>query len=111
MADAERLPVGGRPQVQVPFNAHAAALERRNRLPGVGCRANTRLSYTWDSSGDEAGRLNTVVSWTLTPTEGGTLVRMEQSGFRPDNEEFYRGASYGWQEMVAGLERVAAGLD
>lgn len=69
-----------------------------------------RLSYTWNSSGDEAGRLNTVVTWTLTPTGGGTLVRMEQSGFRPENDEFYRGAGYGWQKMVAGLERVTGGL-
>jgi hypothetical protein len=43
---------------------------------------------------------------------GGTHVRMEQSGFRPgDDEGFYQGASYGWQRFVAGLERVSAGLD
>jgi uncharacterized protein YndB with AHSA1/START domain len=29
------------------------------------------LSYTWNSSGDEAGRLATVVTFTLTPTNGG----------------------------------------
>jgi hypothetical protein len=36
---------------------------------------------------------------------------MEQSGFRPEDEANYQGASYGWQRFVAGLERVAAGLD
>jgi hypothetical protein len=36
---------------------------------------------------------------------------MEQSGFRPEDERFYQGANYGWQEMIAGLERAAAGLD
>lgn len=55
--------------------------------------------------------LKTVVTWTLTPTESGVLVRMEQSGFRPEGEAGYKGASYGWQRFVGGLERVAAGLD
>ena len=71
-----------------------------------------RLSYSWNASGDEAANgLKTVVTWTLTPTKGGTHVRMEQSGFRPEDERFYQGAGYGWQKMVAGLERAAAGLD
>jgi len=72
---------------------------------------NQRLSYSWNASGDEAaGGLKTVVTWTLTPTQGGVLVRMEQSGFRPEDEANYQGANYGWQRFVAGLERVAAGL-
>jgi uncharacterized protein YndB with AHSA1/START domain len=71
-----------------------------------------RLSYSWNASGDEAaGGLRTVVTWTLTPVTGGTQVRMEQSGFRPDEEANYQGANYGWQRYVGGLERVAAGLD
>ena len=70
-----------------------------------------RLAYSWNASGDEAANgLKTVVTWTLTPTEGGTHVRMEQSGFRPEEERNYQGASYGWQRFVAGLERVVAGL-
>jgi uncharacterized protein YndB with AHSA1/START domain len=72
---------------------------------------NKRLSYSWNASGAEAaGGLKTVVVWTLTPTKGGTLVRMEQSGFRPDQEGNYQGAAHGWQRFIAGLERVAAGL-
>jgi uncharacterized protein YndB with AHSA1/START domain len=70
-----------------------------------------RLSYSWNASGEEAaGGLRTVVTWTLTPTERGALVRMEQSGFRPEDEANYQGARHGWQRLVAGLERVAAGL-
>ena len=72
---------------------------------------NERLSYTWNASGDEAaGGLKTVVTWTLSPTKGGVLVRMEQSGFRPEEEVNYQGATYGWQRFFAGLERVVAGL-
>ena len=68
-----------------------------------------RLSYSWNASGEEAANgLKTVVTWTLTPTATGTLVRMEQSGFRAEDESFYRGAGYGWQKMIAALEQVAA---
>jgi uncharacterized protein YndB with AHSA1/START domain len=70
-----------------------------------------RLSYSWNASGDEAaGGLKTTVTWTLTPTKTGTLLRLEQSGFRPDEEASYRGATYGWQKFIGGLERVVAGL-
>ena len=73
---------------------------------------NERLSYSWNASGEEAaGGLKSVVTWTLMPTSGGTLVRMEQSGFRPEDEANYHGANYGWQRFVGGLERVAATLD
>ena len=71
-----------------------------------------RLSYSWNASGDEAADgLKTVVTWTLTPTKAGVLVRMEQSGFRPEDEANDQGAKYGWQRYIGGLERVAAGLD
>jgi uncharacterized protein YndB with AHSA1/START domain len=46
----------------------------------------------------------------LVATEGGTLVRMEHSGFQPDQEAAYKGAKYGWQKFIGGLERVVAGL-
>jgi len=67
---------------------------------------NKKLSYSWNSLG-----LESVVVWTLVATSGGTLVRMEQSGFRPDQEAAYKGANYGWQKFIGGLERVVAGLE
>jgi uncharacterized protein YndB with AHSA1/START domain len=67
---------------------------------------NKKLSYTWNALG-----LESVVVWTLTPTGGGTLVRMEQSGFRPDQDANYQGANYGWRKFIGGLEQVLAGLD
>ena len=66
---------------------------------------NKKLSYSWSSLG-----LVSVVVLTLVATKGGTLVRMEQSGFRPDQEANYQGANYGWQKFIAGLERVVAKL-
>ena len=103
------------PVVGRGFNFRATPMPHWNGV--VDCQVlivepHERLSYSWNASGDEAaGGLRTVVTWTLTPTKGGTQVRMEQSGFRPDEEANYQGANYGWQRYVGGLERVAAGLD
>ncbi len=69
-----------------------------------------RLLNTWNGSGEEAATgLKTVVTWTLTLTPGGTHVRMERSGFRPNGVADYQGANYGWQRFISGLERVVAG--
>jgi uncharacterized protein YndB with AHSA1/START domain len=64
------------------------------------------LSYTWAAYG-----LESVVTWTLTPTRTGTLLRMEQSGFRPDQKQAYHGARHGWQQSFAVLEQVLAWTD
>jgi uncharacterized protein YndB with AHSA1/START domain len=67
---------------------------------------NSRLSYSWGTMG-----MTSVVAWTLTPTEGGTHVRMEQTGFRSEEDAAYKGATYGWQKFIAKLESVVGGLD
>ena len=48
---------------------------------------------------------------TLTPTRTGTHLRMEQTGFRPDQPQNYQGAKYGWQKFFANLEQVLARVD
>jgi uncharacterized protein YndB with AHSA1/START domain len=63
-----------------------------------------QLSYSWNALG-----LESVVLFTLAPTPGGTHLRMEHSGFRPDQQTAYQGANYGWQKFLGGLERVLAG--
>ena len=64
------------------------------------------LSYTWGAYG-----LDSVVTWTLTPTRTGTHLRMEQSGFPPDQRQGYQGATYGWQRFLANLEQVVSRMD
>jgi uncharacterized protein YndB with AHSA1/START domain len=64
------------------------------------------LAYSWAAHG-----LESTVTWTLTPTSGGTRLRMEQSGFRPDQEPFYQGAKMGWQSFFAKLEQVLARVE
>jgi uncharacterized protein YndB with AHSA1/START domain len=77
----------------------------------VDCRVleiepNRTLSYTWDAYG-----LESTVTWTLTPAGSGTHLRMEQAGFRPDQEQAYQGAKFGWQRFFENLEQVLARAD
>jgi uncharacterized protein YndB with AHSA1/START domain len=67
---------------------------------------NKTLSYTWAAMG-----LDSVVTWTLTPTHTGTHLRMEQSGFRGDQQQAYQGAKFGWQRFFANLEQILARVD
>jgi len=67
---------------------------------------NKTLSYSWAAYG-----LESVVTWTLTPTSKGTHLRMEQTGFRPDQQQAYQGAKGGWPQFLAKLEQVLARME
>ena len=69
------------------------------------CEPLRRLAYSWRAMG-----LNSVVTWTLTPFEGGARLVMEQSGF-PNTGGFYQGAQHGWGKMLDDLEPVLTRLD
>ena len=64
------------------------------------------LSYTWSAYG-----LESVVTFTLTPTGTGTHLRMEQAGFRPDQQQAFKGAKAGWLQFLAALEKLLARAD
>lgn len=71
-----------------------------------------RLSYTWNfAHEDPAYNLASVVTFTLAPTATGTLLRMEQAGFRPDQKQAFGGARHGWQDFFSKLEDVLARID
>ena len=73
---------------------------------------NRTLSYTWNFAHEDAAyALQSVVTFTLTPTATGTHLRMEQSGFRPDQKQAFGGANAGWQQFLANLEQVLARID
>jgi uncharacterized protein YndB with AHSA1/START domain len=59
------------------------------------------LAYSWAAYG-----LESVVTWTLAPSGAGTRLRMEQSGFRADQEQAFQGARVGWGRFLAQLEQV-----
>lgn len=64
------------------------------------------LCYSWAAHG-----LESVVTWTLTETDSGTHLKMEQSGFVPGQEQAYHGARSGWEQFLDRLEEVIAGHD
>ena len=63
-----------------------------------------KLSYTWVVGFG----LDTVVTFTLTPTASGTRLNLVQSGFRPDQKQNFGGARYGWRMMGGRLEDLLA---
>jgi uncharacterized protein YndB with AHSA1/START domain len=65
-----------------------------------------RLSYSWRTLG-----LGSVVLFTLTPTNDGTLLRMEHSGFSSDQSAAYKGATYGWKKFLGNLDQLLERLD
>jgi len=65
----------------------------------VSCRlleieAYRKISYSW-----VVGGMDTVVTFTLTPTASGTRLSLVQSGFKPDQKRNFAGARYGWNMM------------
>jgi uncharacterized protein YndB with AHSA1/START domain len=96
-------------------NDFKPVMDHRFRLTadwgGVDCQVtalepNRTLAYRWDAMG-----LESIVTWTLTPTATGTSLRMEQVGFRPDQQQAYQGARFGWQRFFQNLDEVLARLD
>lgn len=94
-----------------PVVGHRFTL-RRNPKPDVNivvdCEVrevepNRTLSYTWS-----AFDLESVVTWTLTPTPSGTRLRMEHSGFGTDRKQAYAGAMAGWRQFFGKLETLLA---
>jgi uncharacterized protein YndB with AHSA1/START domain len=81
-----------RPDVNIVLDCEVLVVER-----------NKTLSYTWVGLG-----LESVVTWTLTPTRAGTHLRMEQSGFRSDQRQAYGGARSGWPRILEKLEQILA---
>ena len=69
------------------------------------------LSYRWDFPHDDpAYALRSIVTFTLTPTEAGTLLRVEQTGFRPEQKQAYGGAHAGWKGFLEKLETLLGDL-
>ncbi|GAA0640951.1 SRPBCC family protein [Brevundimonas lenta] len=70
---------------------------------------NRTLAYSWNFAHDDpAYALESVVTFTLTPSAEGTHLRMEQAGFRPDQKQAFGGAHAGWKQFLAALEDVVA---
>jgi len=91
------------PVVELELEPGAAFTFKTQPYPGwdgiVNCRileaeAPRRLRYAW-----VVGDMDTVVTFTLTPTASGTRLSLVQSGFKPDQKKNWGGARYGWKMM------------
>ncbi len=56
---------------------------------------NRMLSYSWAAMG-----LDSVVTFTLSPTRTGTHLKLEQTGFKPGMAQAYGGARIGWNNFL-----------
>ena len=102
------------PVVDLKLDPGAAFTFRAEPQPGwdgvVNCRlleieSERTLSYEW-----VVGDIDTVVTFTLTPTGSGTRLSLEQSGFRPGQKKNFGGARYGWKMMGGKLVDLLAGV-
>jgi uncharacterized protein YndB with AHSA1/START domain len=76
--------------------------------------ANQRLVYSWkgghDSNAGYGSRLDTVVTFTLSPAERGTRLRVVHSGFvLPRNDTAFNNMSGGWKKVVPRIGEIAGG--
>ncbi|NUP10683.1 MAG: SRPBCC domain-containing protein [Polyangiaceae bacterium] len=103
------------PTVGFELAPQAAFMLKTQPYPGwdgtVNCRfieiePMRKLSLTWT-----VPFLDTVVTFTLTPTASGTRLSIVQSGFRPDQTKELGGARYGWNLMTGKLVELLAKLD
>lgn len=65
--------------------------------------AEKSLRYAWIVGDME---LDTIVSFSLTPTAAGTHLSIVQSGFKPAQKQNFGGARYGWKSMGGKLVDV-----
>jgi uncharacterized protein YndB with AHSA1/START domain len=100
------------PVVDLELEPGAAFTFKTQPYPGwdgiVNCRLieiepNRKLSYTW-----AVPFLDTVVTFTLTPTASGTRLSLVQSGFKSDQKRESGGARYGWKLMGGKLVELLA---
>ena len=101
------------PTIDLKLEPGAAFMFKTQPYPGwdgtVHCQfveieAQRKLSYTW-VVGD---MIDTVVTFTLTPTTSGTRLLLVQSGFREDQKQNFGGARYGWKMMGGKLVDLLA---
>ncbi|MGH7724415.1 MAG: SRPBCC family protein [Candidatus Eiseniibacteriota bacterium] len=114
LTDPELLAEWLLPVFDFKLEREAAFMFKTQAYPGwdgtVNCQmieieTHRKLSYKWS-----VPFLDTVVTFTLTPTATGTLLSLVQSGFKPDQKREFGGARYGWKlmggKLVDLLERI-----
>ena len=115
LTDPELLKEWLLPAIDLKLEHGAAFTFKTQAYPGwdgtVNCKfveiePKRKLKYTWS-----VPFLDTVVTFTLTPTPTGTRLSLVQSGFNEQQKKEFGGARYGWkmmgQKLVDLLERAS----
>ena len=106
LTDPELLSEWLLPVIDLKLEPGAAFMFKTQPYPGwdgtVNCKmldvdAEKKISYAWVVGGEMG--LNTVVTFTLTPSASGTRLSLVQSGFKPAQKQNFGGARYGWKMM------------
>ena len=76
------------------------------------CEPPRRLVYSWvgGAAGNRAAPvLDSTLTLTLSPVEGGTRLRLVHDGFRsPQNDAGYDAMSEGWSKMALRISQIIA---
>lgn len=72
----------------------------------VTVEAPHQLAYRWGDGTESTNGLITLVTWTLSPRAGGTLVRMEQSGFRPQDGISFEHMGGMWPRILERMDQA-----
>lgn len=67
-----------------------------------------KLAYTWVAPGVDGELSETLVTFTLAESDGGTDLNLVITGFKEDARQEKGGAKAGWQYMFSELEKVLA---
>jgi uncharacterized protein YndB with AHSA1/START domain len=112
LTDPELLAEWLLPAIDFKLDLGAAFTFKTQPYPGwdgtVNCQfveieVHRKLKYTWS-----VPFLETVVTFTLTPTTSGTRLSLVQSGFKPEQKQNFAGARYGWKMMSGKLVDLLA---
>ena len=115
LTDAKLLSEWLLPVVDLQLHPGATFAFKADPQPGwdgvVACKClevepQKTLRYAWT-----VGDLDTVVTFTLSPTKMGSHLSIVQSGFKPGQKQNWGGARYGWNlmtgKLVALLDRTS----
>lgn len=105
------LPGDFRAEIGHRFTLHAPATPDWNgELVGevLDVQPPDRLVYRLHAQGAAPDGVTTTVTWTLRPSGDGTMLSLEQTGFRPQDAQNFHGASAMWPRFLARLAATLA---
>jgi len=94
------MPTTFKPMIGFRFRFDGLSRGKRSTVEGVvlEIEESKKLTYTWDDGEDDAPG---VVSWTLSPKDGGTQLTLEHQTFEPAKPYVLIEASANWSHALS----------